>query len=79
MQKIKRSWFIAKLYKNAAVADPLANNTILDPGFEFIDNYVHIKWFGGEQVPQGTEENDDTVMEHIDNEYVEEEDEVTDS
>ena len=78
MQQIKRSWFIAKLYKNAAVADPLANYTLLDYGFELIDNYVHVKWFDGEQVPQGTEDNDDAVMEHSDSEYVEEEDEVTD-
>ena len=78
MQQIKRSWFIAKLYKNAAVADPLANYTLLDYGFELIDNYVRIKWFDGEQVPQGAEDGDNTVMEHSDNEYVEEEDEVTD-
>ena len=32
IQQIKRSWFIAKLCKNAAVADPLANNTLLDYG-----------------------------------------------
>ena len=43
MQQIKRSWFIAKLYKNAAVADPLANYTILDYGFELIGNYVHVQ------------------------------------
>ena len=78
MQQIKRSWFIAKLYKNAAVADPLANYALLDYGFELIDNYVRIKWFDGEQVPQGAEDGDNTVMEHSDNEYVEEEDEVTD-
>ena len=77
MQQIKRSWFIAKLYKNAAVADPLANYTLLDYGFELIDNYVNVKWFDGEQVPQGTDD-DDVVMEHSDNKYVEEEDEVTD-
>ena len=78
MQQIKRSWFIAKLYKNAAVADPLANYTLLDYGFELIDSYVCIKWFDGEEVPQGAEDGDNTVMEHSDNEYVEEEDEVTD-
>ena len=71
MQQIKRSWFIAKLYNNAAVADPLANNTQLDYAFELIDNYVHVKWFDDEQVPQGVEDDDDTVMEHSDNEYVE--------
>ena len=50
--------------------------TQLDYGFELIDNYVHVKWFGSEQVPQGAEDNDGTVIEHSDNEYVEEE--VTD-
>ena len=78
MQQIKRSWFIAKLYKNATVADPLANYTLLDYGFELTGNYVHVKQFDGEQVPQGAEDSDYTVMEHSDNEYVEEEDEVTD-
>ena len=43
MQQIKRSWFIAKLYKNATVADPLANYTLLDYGFELTGNYVHVK------------------------------------
>ena len=70
MQQIKRSWFIAKLYKNAAVADPLANYTLLDYGFELIDNYVHVKWFDVEQVPQDAEDDNNTVMEHSDNEYV---------
>ena len=60
------------------MTDPLANYTLLDYGFELIDNYVHVKWFDGEQVPQGTEDDDDAVMEHSDSEYVEEEDEVTD-
>ena len=78
MQQIKRSWFIAKLYKNAAVADPLANYALLDYGSELIDNYVQVKWFNDKQVPPGTEDDEDTVMEHSDNEYVEEEDEVTD-
>ena len=71
MQQIKRPWFIAKLYKNAVVADPLANNTLLDYAFELIDNYVHVKWFDDEQVSRGVEDDDDTVMEHSDNEYVE--------
>ena len=78
MEQIERSWHIAKLYKNTAVADPLANYTLLDYGFELIDGYVHVKWFDSEQVPQGAENDDDTVMEHSDNEYVKEEDEVTD-
>ena len=58
------------------MADPLANYTQLDYGFELIDSYVHVKWFGSEQVPQGAEDNGDTVIKHSDNEYVEEE--VTD-
>ena len=57
------------------MADPLANYTILDYGFELIYSYVHVKWFDSEQVPQ---DDDDTVMEHSDTEYVEEVDEVTD-
>ena len=44
-----------------------------------IDNYVDVKWFDGEQVPQGAEDDHDAVMEHTDNEYVEEEDVVTDN
>ena len=44
-----------------------------------IDNYVDVKWFDGEQVPQGAEDDHDAVMEHSNNEYVEEEDEVTDN
>ena len=78
MQQIKRSWFMAKLYKNAAVADPLANYTLLDYGFELIDNYVHVKWFDSKQVPQAAENDNNTVMEHSDNEHVEEKDEITD-
>ena len=76
MEHIKRAWYIAKLCQNAAVTDPLANYTLLDYGFELIDSYV--KWFDTEQVPQGTKYIDNTVMEHSDNEYVEEEDELTD-
>ena len=78
MKKFKRSWYIAKLYKNAVVADPLANYTLLYYGFELIDSYVHVKWFDSVQVPQSTEDGNNMVMEHSDNEYVEEEDEVTD-
>ena len=60
------------------MTDPLANYNLLDYGFELIDNYVHVKWFDGEQVPQGPEDDNNAVMEHSDYEYVEEEDEVTD-
>ena len=48
MEQIKRSWYIAKLYKNAVVADPLANYALLNYGFELIVGYV--KWFDTEQV-----------------------------
>ena len=78
MEEIKRSWYIAKLYKNVAVADPLSNYTVIDYGFELIDGCVHVKWFDCEQVPQGTEDSNDTVMEHSDNEYFEEENDVAD-
>ena len=30
------------MHKNAAVADPLANYTVLDCGFELIDSYVQM-------------------------------------
>ena len=70
--------FTANLYKNAAVANPLANYTQFDYGFKLIGNYLHVKWFDSEQVLQGAEDDNDTVMEHSDNEYVEEEDEVID-
>ena len=54
MEQIKISLCIAKLYKNDAVTDPLANYTLRDYGFEFIDSYVYVKWFdAGEQVPGG--------------------------
>ena len=49
MEKIQRSWYIVKLYKKAAVADPLANYTLLDYGFELINSYVG--WFDSEHIP----------------------------
>ena len=78
IEQIKISWYVTKLYKNAAVADPLANYIRLDCEFDLIDDYVHVKWFGSEQVSQSAEDGDDTAMEHSDNEYVEEENEVAD-
>ena len=42
MEQIKRSWYIAKFYRNAAVADHLANYTLLDYGFELIGGFVHV-------------------------------------
>ena len=41
MQQIKRSWFIAKLYLNAAMADPLPNYALLDYRFELIDRMTN--------------------------------------
>ena len=38
MKKIKGSWYLAKLYMNATVA----NYTFLDYGFELIDGFVHV-------------------------------------
>ena len=55
MQQIKKLWYIAKLYKNAAMTNPLANYTLLDYGFQLIDSDVHVEWFDIEQVPQGAE------------------------
>ena len=60
------------------MVDPSANYTLVDYGFELIDGYVHVKWFDIEQVPQGAEDDNNTVMAHTDNEYLEEEDEVPD-
>ena len=77
MEQIKRSWYIVKLYKNAPVADSLTNYTLLDYGFQLIDHYANVKWFDGENVPQGAQDDNDAVIEHSDNEYVKEEDEVT--
>ena len=38
IEQIKRSTYIVKLYKNAGVANPLANYTLLDYGFELMIN-----------------------------------------
>ena len=78
MEQIKISWYIAKLYKNAAVTDPLVKYTLLDYGLELVDGHVHVKWFDGEQVSQGIEDDNNTVKDHSDNEHVEEKDDVRD-
>ena len=78
MEQIKRSWYVTKFYKNAAVADPLVKYTLPDYRFEWIDSYVNVIWFQSEQVPQSTEDGNVIVMEHSYNEYVEEEDQITD-
>ena len=46
IEQIKQSWYTVQLYKKAAVADPLANYSLLDYEFELIDGYV--KWFDTE-------------------------------
>ena len=38
MEQIKRSWYIVKFYRNAALADPVYN--LLDDEFELTDRYV---------------------------------------
>ena len=66
LEQDKRSWYIAKLHKN------------VDYGFELIDSYVCVKWLDSKQVPQSAKGDNDTVMEHSDNDCVGEKDEVTD-
>ena len=51
MEQIKRSWYIAKLYKNVVVANPLGNYNLIDYGFKLIDGFV--KWFHIKQIPLG--------------------------
>ena len=60
------------------MADPLVKYTLPDYRFEWIDSYVNVIWFQSEQVPQSTEDGNVIVMEHSYNEYVEEEDQITD-
>ena len=60
------------------MADPLFKYTLPDYRFEWIDSYVNVIWFQSEQVPQSTEDGNVIVMEHSYNEYVEEEDQITD-
>ena len=64
MEQTKRSWYITKFYKNAAVADPLVKYTLTGYGFERIDSYVNVIWFQSEQVPQSKEDGNVIVMEH---------------
>ena len=60
------------------MADPLFKYTLPDYRFEWIDSYVNVIWFQSEQVPQSTEDGNVIVMVHSYNEYVEEEDQITD-
>ena len=59
LQQIKRAWYTAKLYKNASSADPSADYSLLDYGFELVDGYVHVKFFEGPQTPSEVEEEAD--------------------
>jgi hypothetical protein len=78
VQQIKRTWYVTKLYKNATAAEPVANYTLLDYGYQLLDGHVHLKWFDGEQVPQEAEDDneDDVAMEGSEDE---DDEEVSDS
>ena len=78
LEQIKRAWLIARLYKNASAADPLENCSLLDFGYELVDNLVQIKWFDGDQVPAEAEDDVDAALELSDEEGSDEDDEVTD-
>ena len=47
----KRSWFIAKLYKMAAQPFPLEELTPYDYCWTLSSNFLTVKWFDVEQVP----------------------------
>ena len=47
----KLSWFIAKLYKMAAQLFPLEGLTSFDYGWTLSSNFLTVKWFDVEQVP----------------------------
>ena len=78
LEQDKRSWCIAKLHKNATVANTFTNYTLVDYGFELIDSYVRVKWLDSKQVPQSAKGDNDTVMEHSDNDCIGEKDKITD-
>ena len=59
LQQIKRTWFLAHLYKHATESDPLGSIIPLDYGYELIDGRMGIKWYEGDQVPQEMDESDD--------------------
>ena len=46
-----RSWFIAKLYKVAAQSFALEGLTPYDYGWTLSSNFLTVKWFDVEQVP----------------------------
>ena len=59
LQQIRRSWFIAKLYKNATVVDPLVGCTPLDYSFELGNGVIQIRWYYGQQVPPEVDADED--------------------
>ena len=71
LEQIKWAWLVARLYKNASVTDPLENCSLLDFGYELIDNLVQVNWFDGDQVPEDVEDGA-----HAAAELSEDEDEV---
>ena len=60
LEQIKRAWLVARLYRNATLAEPLLDVSPLDYGYELIDGRIQVKWFLGEQVPAIIEEDGDS-------------------
>ena len=76
VEQIKRTWFITRLYKNATDADPVANFSLLDYGFQLMDDgRVHVKWFDGVQVPEEAEDDEQDFPLEFESEGEEEQDE----
>lgn len=50
IQYLKRSWFIAKLYKMSPQPSPLKRLTALDYGWTLSNNFLTVKWFDGKQM-----------------------------
>ena len=78
LQQIRRTWYTAKLYKNATALDPVAGYTSLDYGFELVDGCMQVRWYCGEQVPPEVEEDDNVDEDEIDDEEEETDDEEYD-
>ena len=72
VQQIKRSWLVAKLYKNATSPEPLSNCTPLDYGYELIETCLQVEWHDAEQVPQEVDEESENVDHDVVAEYGEE-------
>ena len=73
LEQMRRTWYIAKLYKNATASDPVEGYTPLDYGFELVHGSIQVRWYCGEQVPREVEEDDD-----VDEDENDDEEEVTD-